>query len=80
MPPENELKFRVVFIYSDEDFEMDEAKYWRKFGKKEPDGTLYRQEKGTRSRGIADRVSEWHTRSAAAKDLYADGAIAQVVL
>jgi Domain of Unknown Function with PDB structure (DUF3857) len=37
MPPENELKYRVVFIYSEEDFEMDETKYWRKFGKKEND-------------------------------------------
>jgi uncharacterized protein DUF3857 len=37
MPPENELKYRVVFIYSDEDFEMDEAKYWRKFDKKQND-------------------------------------------
>jgi hypothetical protein len=37
MPPENELKYRVVFIYSEEDFEMDVAKYWKKFGKKEND-------------------------------------------
>jgi len=37
MPPENELKFRVVFIYSEDGFEQDEAKYWRKFGKKQND-------------------------------------------
>jgi hypothetical protein len=37
MPPENELRFRVLFIYSDEDFEMDQAKFWRKFGKREND-------------------------------------------
>ncbi len=37
MPPENEMKFRVVFIYSDEGFEMDQVKYWRKYGKKQND-------------------------------------------
>ncbi len=37
MPPPNELKFRVIFIYSDEDFESDPAKFWRKFDKKEYD-------------------------------------------
>ena len=34
MPPENEMKSRVDFIYSDETFENDQAKYWKKFGKK----------------------------------------------
>lgn len=34
MPPENELKSRVDFIYSDESFESDPAKYWKKLGKK----------------------------------------------
>jgi hypothetical protein len=35
MPPENELKFRVKFVYYDELPETDVDKYWRKFGKKE---------------------------------------------
>jgi hypothetical protein len=34
MPPENELKYRVVFIYRDEPFEQDADKYWKQFGKK----------------------------------------------
>ena len=34
MPPENELKSRVDFIYSDEPFEKDAATYWKKLGKK----------------------------------------------
>jgi hypothetical protein len=34
MPPENELKARVDFIYSAEPFEMDVNKFWRKVGKK----------------------------------------------
>ena len=37
MPPENELKFRVLFIYSQEGFEQDPAKFWRKYGKKRYD-------------------------------------------
>jgi hypothetical protein len=34
MPPENELKARVDFIYSEESFEQDVDKYWKKVGKK----------------------------------------------
>jgi hypothetical protein len=34
MPPENELKARVNFVYSDEAFEPDQSKYWKKVGKK----------------------------------------------
>lgn len=34
MPPENELKYRVLFIYHDEPFESDMDKYWKQFGKK----------------------------------------------
>jgi Domain of Unknown Function with PDB structure (DUF3857) len=37
MPPENELKSRVDFIYSEEGFEKDPDKYWRKLGKKRND-------------------------------------------
>jgi Domain of Unknown Function with PDB structure (DUF3857) len=37
MPPENELKYRVVFIYSEDGFEEDPGKFWRKFGKKQND-------------------------------------------
>jgi hypothetical protein len=34
MPPENELKSRVDFIYSDEPFEREAAAYWKKLGKR----------------------------------------------
>jgi len=34
MPPENELKSRVDFVYSQETFESDADKFWRKTGKK----------------------------------------------
>jgi len=34
MPPQNEMMSHVDFIYSDEAFETDPAKYWEKIGKK----------------------------------------------
>lgn len=34
MPPENEMKSRVDFIYSDEPFEKDSDRFWKKIGKK----------------------------------------------
>jgi hypothetical protein len=37
MPPENELKSRVDFIYSRDFFELDSGKYWKKLGKKRND-------------------------------------------
>ena len=37
MPPENELKSRVDFIYSEEAFENDPDKYWKKLGKRRND-------------------------------------------
>jgi len=35
MPPQNELKFRVDFIYYDSTPEQDVEKFWRNYGKKE---------------------------------------------
>jgi transglutaminase-like putative cysteine protease len=37
MPPANELKFRVDFVYNEDGFERDQDKYWKKFGKKQYD-------------------------------------------
>lgn len=37
MPPENEMKSRVDFIYSEDNFERDADKYWKKLGKKRND-------------------------------------------
>ena len=34
MPPENELKARVDFAYSDEPFERDQTQFWKRKGKK----------------------------------------------
>jgi hypothetical protein len=45
MPPENELKMRVVFIYRDEPFESDINKYWKQWGKKT----------GAKAEGFVDR-------------------------
>ena len=36
MPPENELKYRVDFVYADtDDFESDPKVYWKRFGRKQ---------------------------------------------
>jgi len=37
MPPENEMKSRVDFIYSEDAFESEPDKYWKKLGKKRND-------------------------------------------
>jgi uncharacterized protein DUF3857 len=37
MPPENEMKSRVDFIYSEDTFESEPAKYWKKLGKRRYD-------------------------------------------
>jgi hypothetical protein len=37
MPPENELKMRVVFTYSEDPFEKDVESFWKKYGKKQND-------------------------------------------
>ncbi|MBS1840882.1 MAG: DUF3857 domain-containing protein [Acidobacteria bacterium] len=37
MPPEDELKFRVVFVYFDSFPERDPQKFWKSFGKKQAD-------------------------------------------
>jgi len=37
MPPENELKSRVDFVYSRDAFESDQNKYWKQYGKKQND-------------------------------------------
>ncbi|GAC1619829.1 MAG: hypothetical protein PVS2B2_06660 [Candidatus Acidiferrum sp.] len=39
MPPENELKFRVIFTYYDERPELDSERYWKKFARQSFDRT-----------------------------------------
>jgi Domain of Unknown Function with PDB structure (DUF3857)/Domain of Unknown Function with PDB structure (DUF3858) len=35
MPPENELKFLVNFVYSEDEFESDPVRFWKKYGEKQ---------------------------------------------
>jgi hypothetical protein len=53
MPPENELKFRVNFIYAYENFESDQNKYWKNFGKKK----FGEAESFAKRKGMADAVA-----------------------
>ncbi|GAC1665291.1 MAG: hypothetical protein NVS9B4_20910 [Candidatus Acidiferrum sp.] len=34
MPPENQLKMRIDFIYTEDDLEKDQVKFWKKHGKR----------------------------------------------
>ena len=59
MPPQNELKARVDFMYS-EDTEMQADKFWKKEGKKRKrqGGKFYRQTQGHGAGGGANRVAQ----------------------
>lgn len=39
MPPEHELKYRVDFVYSENGFESDPERFWKKYGKRWYDST-----------------------------------------
>ncbi len=58
MPPENELKARVDFIYSRDPFEMDVAKFWKKVGKKRNDELeTFINKRGAMEQAISQIVS-----------------------
>ena len=51
MPPENEVKARVDFIYDRELYEPDPDKYWQRLGKRRNDALeSFRKRQGTRMR------------------------------
>jgi hypothetical protein len=72
MPPENELKFRVDFIYNEERPEMDPTRYWTKFGKKENDKaeSFASKRKGV-EQAVAQIVSPGDTPEAKLRKIYA---------
>jgi len=59
MPPANELKLRVEFVYSeDSSIERDQAKYWRQFGKKQNDRVeSFMGKSGVMQQAVAQIVS-----------------------
>ncbi len=71
MPPENELKARVDFVYSDQTFIQDLDKYWKKVGQElnGRGGKLCGQAESDGRGGGADRLAERYAGREAAKAL-----------
>jgi transglutaminase-like putative cysteine protease len=72
MPPENELKARVDFIYSMDPFEMDVSKFWRKVGKKRNDEVeRFVGKHGAMEQAVAQIVSPSDSAEVKLQKLYA---------
>lgn len=72
MPPENELKMRVDFAYSDGDLEREQDKFWKKEGKK-LDGRVesFISKKKALEQAVAQVISANDTPEAKLKKIYA---------
>jgi hypothetical protein len=72
MPPENELKMRVDFSYSEDALEQDQAKFWKKEGKK-LDGRVegFIGKKKALEQVVAQTVAAGDTPEAKLRKLYA---------
>jgi hypothetical protein len=55
MPPENELKFRVNFVYSEDGFETDPEHFWKKYGNRQYEWT---EKFADRQKAMAQAVSQ----------------------
>ena len=72
MPPENQLKARVEFVYSYESFESDASKFWKKFGKKRNDELeSFIGKRGSLDSVVAQIVSPGDTPEAKLLKIYA---------
>ena len=72
MPPENQLKARVEFIYSYESFESDASKFWKKFGKKRNDELeAFLGKRGSLDSAVAQIISAGDTPEAKLRKIYA---------
>jgi len=72
MPPENELKSRVDFVYSEETPESDVDKYWRKAGKKLNDQMeSFVGKRKAMEQAVAQIVSPSDTADQKARKIYA---------
>lgn len=72
MPPEDQLKARVEFIYSYEPFESDAAKFWKKVGKKQNDAMEgFVGKRGSLDAAVGQIVSSSDTTDAKLRKLYA---------
>lgn len=72
MPPENELKARVDFIYSEDAFEKDAETYWKKRGKK-LNGAMegFIGKKGAMEQAVSQIVSPGDSEEEKLRKIYA---------
>ncbi len=81
MPPENELKMRVDFTYSEDPIlEREPEKFWKKEGKKLDGGKLHRKEEGAGAGGGAGSGDKRHAGSETTQDLRPGAAGTQYVV
>jgi hypothetical protein len=73
MPPENEMKFRVDFIYSDEtSLEKDPAKFWKAESKKQNDKVEnFVNKKKAMEQAVAQMVAPGDSQDAKLRKIYA---------
>jgi len=72
MPPENELKARVDFVYSFDGFETDVNKFWKKVGKKRNDELeTFIGRRGAMERAVSQIVSSADTPDVKLHKIYA---------
>ncbi len=71
MPPPDELKYRVHFVYNEDGFESDQNKYWKKFGKKQYDkAEAYADKRKAMSEAVAGIVSPSDSPEAKLRKIY----------
>ncbi|MGA9641039.1 MAG: DUF3857 domain-containing protein [Terriglobales bacterium] len=72
MPPENEMKARVDFIYNDEAFETDPDRFWKKYGKKHNDQLeSFVNKRGAMEQAVAQTVAPGDSPEVKLQKIYA---------
>jgi hypothetical protein len=72
MPPENEMKSRVDFIYSEDVFERDAEHYWKKLGKTRNDLLeSFIGKRGAMERAVAETVAPGDSPEVKLQKIYA---------
>lgn len=72
MPPENEVKFRVNFIYNEDGFESDSDHFWKKYNKKQYDQTeKFIDRRSAMESAVSHVISPSDTPDAKLRKIYA---------
>ena len=72
MPPEHELKFEVNFVYSQDGFEKDPDRFWKKYGKKHFDeAEKFMDKRKAMEQAVAQIVSPSDSADTKLRKIYA---------